>query len=452
MGEPETSFCFPADRLAAEIPRALCKVQGRNEAERIAAALEALIEIGTLTSGQRLPTIRDLVDCGIGSHGTVADAYAIIRRRGLVHTKRRGGTVISTRPRGLEGSTADKSSRIIDLTHATPDPALFPPASIVNEHLAAVPWNYPDQHLHPEYKDFISDTLRPSNLHDGTTIVMPGVMRALDAVLSHLGVSGSEVLVEDPGFVGHHGLVRANGCLPIPLEVDDEGIRPEALKLGLRRKPAAVLFTPFAQNPFGASLTPQRAAELARISRKSTANPVWILDNYMAFPRQRPMPLPFDPLRSSWLCATSVSKLVWPDMRVAALSGTRDVVGQIQTRSAPIDGWVSGTVQRAVARLCRDERIAMSVRAAMAEYDTRRTTLIRAVQDASLECNGSSGLCVWIRVPDETCCVRELWKRGWGVRPGHEYRIATGSGIRVATSHLPSPLAEDFVKDLKISI
>mgnify|MGYP002724398285 CR=1 FL=1 len=64
--------------------------------EQVRSQIAALITSGTLTSGQRLPTVRDLAaDLGIAV-GTVARAYRELERLGLVTSRRRLGTVVST--------------------------------------------------------------------------------------------------------------------------------------------------------------------------------------------------------------------------------------------------------------------------------------------------------------------------------------------------------------------
>lgn len=71
--------------------------------EQVRSQIAALITSGTLSSGQRLPTVRDLAaDLGIAV-GTVARAYRELEQLGLVTSRRRLGTVVSaTRLTGTE--------------------------------------------------------------------------------------------------------------------------------------------------------------------------------------------------------------------------------------------------------------------------------------------------------------------------------------------------------------
>ncbi len=67
--------------------------------EQVRSQIASLITSGILTSGDRLPTVRDLAaDLGIAV-GTVARAYRELEQLGLVSSRRRFGTVVSaTKP------------------------------------------------------------------------------------------------------------------------------------------------------------------------------------------------------------------------------------------------------------------------------------------------------------------------------------------------------------------
>lgn len=72
--------------------------------EQIRTQVASLIAAGSLPSGARLPTVRDLAnDLGVAV-GTVARAYRELETAGLVTSRRRTGTVVA--PGGTLGNTA----------------------------------------------------------------------------------------------------------------------------------------------------------------------------------------------------------------------------------------------------------------------------------------------------------------------------------------------------------
>ena len=66
--------------------------------EQIRAQVSALIALGALEPGSRLPTVPRLAaDLGIAA-GTVARAYRELEQAGLIVTRRRNGTVVAGTP------------------------------------------------------------------------------------------------------------------------------------------------------------------------------------------------------------------------------------------------------------------------------------------------------------------------------------------------------------------
>ncbi len=63
--------------------------------QKIAAHYRALIQRGTLTAGDRLPTIREIAQEWSVARQTADKAVAALRRDGLVTTAGRGGTIVA---------------------------------------------------------------------------------------------------------------------------------------------------------------------------------------------------------------------------------------------------------------------------------------------------------------------------------------------------------------------
>lgn len=74
--------------------------------EQIRAQISALITLGALEPGTRLPTVRRLAaDLGIAA-GTVARAYRELEQSGLIDTRRRNGTMVAGTPANGTSATA----------------------------------------------------------------------------------------------------------------------------------------------------------------------------------------------------------------------------------------------------------------------------------------------------------------------------------------------------------
>ena len=83
--------------------------------EQIRAQLATMIATGTLRTGDRLPTVRQLAaDLGLAVN-TVARAYRELELEGLVVSRVRHGTTVADHGRGL--SRAEVRRRLTDAAH-----------------------------------------------------------------------------------------------------------------------------------------------------------------------------------------------------------------------------------------------------------------------------------------------------------------------------------------------
>ncbi|HEV7625852.1 MAG TPA: GntR family transcriptional regulator, partial [Streptomyces sp.] len=113
-----------AEELAGRLPEA--------SARGIAAAMTDLIRSGELAPGASLPTVRALASLLGISPGTVAEAWAALRKHRMITTLGRRGSMVSgpptiSHPVRFErlGDLGDRLTQ--DLAIAAPDPALLPP-------------------------------------------------------------------------------------------------------------------------------------------------------------------------------------------------------------------------------------------------------------------------------------------------------------------------------------
>lgn len=87
--------------------------------EQIRSQLAALVAVGALGPGDRLPASRDLArDLGVAV-GTVQRAYRELEAAGVVHARRRTGTVVAgdapRPPRSGPDPTADRADLLTDV-------------------------------------------------------------------------------------------------------------------------------------------------------------------------------------------------------------------------------------------------------------------------------------------------------------------------------------------------
>lgn len=421
------------------------RISGRRAAE-IAASVEQGVASGELAPGQVLPPMRELAIRLEVNPNTVAAAYRILRERGVIETAGRRGSRVRPRP----ASTARGSMRVEappgvrDLGEGNPDPALLPRlgeafASVAQAY-AREPGMYAQAPVDPEFAALARAAMDADGVPAGPVIATSGSLDAIERVLvAHLR-PGDLVAVEDPGWGGLLDLVPALGMRPAPMALDDEGPLPDALDAALRAGARAVVVTDRAQNPTGAAVSEERAAEL-RAVLSGHRGVLLIEDDH----GHAIVDLPVYPLAGAtdrWAFVRSVAKAYGPDLRVAVMTGDAVTADRVSGRQRLGPGWVSRLLQRTVVHLWRTD--AVDTREVARSYARRRDALVRALADRGIEAYGRSGMNVWVPVSDETGAVARLLHAGWAVAPGARFRISAPQGIRLTVS----PLADADIGSL----
>ena len=102
----------------------------------------------------------------------------------------------------------------------------------------------------------------PSGLHLTLT---SGAVDAVERLLAQALLRDDVVALEDPCFLASIHLAQLGGYRAVPVPVDAEGMTVDGLRRALAQGARAVVSTPRAQNPTGASLTAGRAEQLRAV-------------------------------------------------------------------------------------------------------------------------------------------------------------------------------------------
>jgi DNA-binding transcriptional MocR family regulator len=271
---------------------------------------------------------------------------------------------------------------------------------------------------------------------------MDGIERVLGAHLR----AGDRVAVEDPGYTGVLDLLRAMGLEPSGVRLDERGPLPDQLAAVLSSGARALVLAPRAQNPTGAALDTQRAREVATVLE---AHPdVLVVEDDHAGPIAGAAYQTVTAGRRRWAVVRSVSKSLGPDLRLAVLAGDPITLGRVEGRQRLGPGWVSGLLQQIVADLWTDDAATGQLAAAATVYAARRAALIAALVGHDVQATGTSGLNVWVPVPEESAIVTGMLRAGWAVRAGEPYRLTSPPAVRITTAALTEPLAARVAADL----
>src|SRR5450830_339294 len=249
----------------------------------IADALARDIASGTLKTGSRLPTLRELAQALEVTPGTISRAYSEAQRRKLVQGEVGRGTYVleqgATPVQRQQTSTllASGPTDLLDLSiikpHGEPLEHELRDAlvNMANDADFARALDYAPDGGHPAHREAGAQWLRQSvpDAQWQQVVITAGAQHGLMVAMSALSNSGDLILCEAlcyPGIISlAHGLERRLRGVPM----DDEGIIPEALReLCLREKPAMLVCVATCQNPTAAIMSQKRRAQIAALAEE----------------------------------------------------------------------------------------------------------------------------------------------------------------------------------------
>jgi DNA-binding transcriptional MocR family regulator len=399
-----------------------------SSASEIVASVEASIAAGRLAAGEPLPSVRRLADALDVSPTTVAAALAELRRRGVVVSRPRSGTRVAERPPlrpARAGWAVPEGAR--DLVTGSPDTALLPSLDGALHAIEAPHRNYGGEPMLPELAAVAGAALAADGVPAGRLCVVNGALDGIERVLAAHLSPGDVLAVEDPGWPGVHDLARALGLRLEGVAVDARGMRPRALAAAQAAGARAVVLTPRGHNPLGAALDAERAAELRSVLNASV---LVVEDDHLGPVAGTPWHTLVEPGRERWAAVRSVSKWLGPDLRLAVLAGDDTTLARVEGRQSLGPGWVTGIVQRLVARLWSDDEVMAVVARASSVYAERRAALA-ALLGLPVP---PSGINLWVPVDDEDFAVGAMLSEGWAVAAGRPYRLTGGAAIRITTA------------------
>lgn len=430
------------------------EITGRSAAD-IAASVRALIERGALLPGDPLPPVRSLADdLGVNRNTAVA-AYRQLTSAGVVVTRGRGGTHVADRSAvAQEGFAADSVLR--DVATGNPDPDLIPDLSRALAGMAGRPVLYGEPVIDPGLEGWaqawMGADLAPSDLR---LTITSGAADAVERLLAQALVRDDAVALEDPCFLTSIHTVRVGGYRAVPVPVDDEGMTVAGLRSALDQGVRAVVCTPRAQNPTGASLSERRAQELRAVLR---AHPYVLVieDDHFSMLSRSPFRSLIGPDHRRWALVRSVSKFLGPDMCLAVTASDPDTAERLAMRLTPGTTWVSHLLQRLTLALVTDPEVTARIAEAGAHYAARNDAFAARLTALGVPAAAGDGLNLWVALPVPARDVSEqLMRRGWLVRAGDEFVLADAPAsrrLRLTVHELADADADRLAADIAAAV
>jgi GntR family transcriptional regulator/MocR family aminotransferase len=254
-------------------------------------------------------------------------------------------------------------------------------------------------------------------------------------VISRLeGAREPVVAVEQPGYYTIFDAWDHAGVRMIGIETDQDGALPDSLDSAIRAGANAVLFTPRAHNPTGASWTRDRIRAVADVLSRYPQVLALEDDHFGDICDERANSLLSDSrIEDRVVYIRSFSKSIAPDLRLCVAAARPRLKTQFQEAKAHADGWSSRLLQLVLAGILNDDELTAWLARVRNTYRIRRERVAGVIGNCGvpgvLPSPAREGVNVWIHLPpgfDASEVIERAAALGVLVAPGEVFYLSPG--------------------------
>jgi 2-aminoadipate transaminase len=264
----------------------------------------------------------------------------------------------------------------------------------------------------PQLREQICEVMALEGIraHADDVVVTVGSQMALDMVTRIFCDPGDVVLAEAPSYVGALGTFTAYQAKVVHIEMDDDGLVPEALRAAVQaltsqgRRPKFLYTIPNFHNPAGVTLAVRRRAEILDICASANLlvvedNPYGLLGfNGQTYPSLRSME------SDNVVYLGSFSKTFAPGLRVGWVLAPHAVREKLVLAAESATLCPPAFTQAVVSRYLAAHDWKGQIKAYREAYRERRDATLEALQqhlpDGCRWTHPDGGFYVWMTVPE----------------------------------------------------
>jgi GntR family transcriptional regulator/MocR family aminotransferase len=464
-------------------------------AQQIRLHLERLIQSRVLAPGVKLPATRELARTLGVNRATVALAYEELVTAGWAWAHVGQGTFVGRRegplpretsrvagePQGMVdwGGLLSRSAQVIaadvQRRHAVPVPVphqaglisfaggmpdsdLFPTEDfrrvlnhVIRREGPALLQYYPVGG-YPPLRRFLADYLlrfgleiRPEEL-----LIVNGSQQGFDLIARTLIDPGDVVAIEQPTYPRAVQVFRSFGAQLLPVPMDSDGPRLDALERALERHAPKFLFCqPSAHNPTGLTMSAEARRRLLDVAARRQV--VIVEDGFdpgLCYSPVPPSPLKALDHQGLVIYIGTFSKILFPGLRLGWVVAPAPVLERLEAAKQLADIQTSALIQAAVFHFCERRLLDRHVERIGIEYERRQRRLLeslgRRMPRGVTWTETQGGFSSLVTLPDTMSApalLRRAIARGVAFTPGPAFYIDQSGEHRLRLSFSSVPVA-----------
>jgi len=367
--------------------------QGQPLHERLYQRLRTLIVTGAIAHGSKVPPSRLLAESLGISRNSVLNALDRLVADGWLEARRGSGVYVSYD--GVRARDPNAGRPAARKSVAGPFQAGLPPLDLFPidlwNRLQSRRWRYMSQASledgetagHPMLRSAIAAHLAAARGLDclpEQILVTTSIPAGIDLAVRALGLTGAAAWVEDPGYTGDKQSLHNCGVQLVPVPVDEEGIGVgEGIRIGAGARVALV--TPVAQFPTGATMSPQRRAQLLAWSDENSA---WIFEDDYGWSDagpHAPRPLAAEGRRNV-IYFNSFNHTMFPALRIAYAVLPPDLIDRFLAVRRGLDGHPNVPNEMVLADFIDGGHLDEHLRRSRESQDERRRIVLSAISES----------------------------------------------------------------------
>ena len=440
---------------------------------------------GRLARGSRIPPTRDLATQLGVNRTTVATAYELLEKEGLIRGHVGRGSFVAGP--AADGTDSFWPARIVseslteallppmpedcvNFTSARPAGDLFPLSEFREICAEVIGSNEAERILQlgspygyaPLRRRLLEEAIERGEARAGDEVMVTnGCQQGLDLLQRVLAAPGDAVAVEDPIYPGLKSVFHQAGVRVLGVRVTPEGMDMEAFEaLAKKEKLRLVAVTPNFQNPTGTTMPAAARKRLLDAARDASV-PVLENDVYGALRYEGEAVPSLKSMDETGIVVrlNSFSKIAFPGLRVGWVTGRRELISAMAARKQVTDLHSDQLSQAVLLRFAESGRLEAHIGRMVDAGRKRLAAAIGACKSwlpvGTRIAPPLGGMNLWVNLPeplDASALLERAFAAGVAYLPAKYFAVsgAEPGGLRLSFAHLSEERIEEGIARLGI--